>query len=315
MNASKTTTMFAKYIHTNPFDQAVSVRVRVNDGRPAKLEIGEGTWLGTGVTVLGDVKIGADCQIHDGVILHACTIGDHVRIAPKAIIGEGGESFTTLADSCGIGAECEVVGHLAHNFLAGRGARIRGGYSGAVGARSHVFDASWRFDGSETPPVLRVGVGNDCWVQIRGTAAQDVKMLTIGSNTKAYLGSLSGNIVIGEECLIGCEPGVIHGYVDIHDCHIPSGAGFWTVNKVDDSVLIAVDGKTTFFSNRGTFQLFENGESVAEDPTDVPLTLLNKVFLAAYENQKKLRDAVRHAEGRYTALQFKVDTFVDTVKR
>lgn len=68
---------------------------RLKLGNLSKINLAENSYLGDGVSLIGKVEVGANCEIHDGVILRSfdgeITIGNNSSLNPYCVLyGNGG---------------------------------------------------------------------------------------------------------------------------------------------------------------------------------------------------------------------------------
>lgn len=70
------------------------------------VSLGRGTYVGAGVIIQPDVRVGAHCIINTGAILeHDCVIQDYVHIAPRVTL----TGAVTIEEGCLIGAGTTVI--------------------------------------------------------------------------------------------------------------------------------------------------------------------------------------------------------------
>lgn len=92
-------------------------------GDSGKITVGDRTNIQDGCILHEETKIGADCTVGHGAILHGCTVGDGCLIGMGAIILTG----AVLGEGCLVGAGALVTGKTnapAGSVLLGSPAKI-----------------------------------------------------------------------------------------------------------------------------------------------------------------------------------------------
>jgi acetyltransferase-like isoleucine patch superfamily enzyme len=154
-------------------------------------QIDAGLLCGYNVVIEEDVRIGVDCRIGHGVIIHAGTqIGDKVRIDDNAVIGKmpmrsARSSMTVKMDlaPCVIGDHCIIGSHT----VIYRGALIEEGVMIAdlASVREQTVIGSYTIIGRGVTVENRVAIGTRCKVE-----------------SNAYVTALSS---VGDDCFIAPE--------------------------------------------------------------------------------------------------------------
>lgn len=92
-------------------------------GDSGKITLGDRTNIQDGCILHEETKIGADCTVGHGAILHGCTVGDGCLIGMGAIVLTG----AVLGEGCLVGAGALVTGKTnapAGSVLLGSPAKI-----------------------------------------------------------------------------------------------------------------------------------------------------------------------------------------------
>ncbi len=92
-------------------------------GDSGKITVGDRTNIQDGCILHEETKIGADCTVGHGAILHGCTVGDGCLIGMGAIVLTG----AVLGEGCLVGAGALVTGKTnapAGSVLLGNPAKI-----------------------------------------------------------------------------------------------------------------------------------------------------------------------------------------------
>ena len=152
------------------------------------VEIGEGTWIGSNVTVMDGARIGKNCRIFPGAVISAIPqdlkfdgekttveIGDHVTIRECVTINRGtndkmttrvGEhtlimAYVHLAHDCMVGAHCIIANavNMAGHVTVGDHAVV-GGMSAVhqfVHIGAHVMISGGSLVRKDVPPYVKAG--------------------------------------------------------------------------------------------------------------------------------------------------------------
>lgn len=92
-------------------------------GDSGKITVGDRTNIQDGCILHEETKVGCDCTVGHGAILHGCTVGDGCLIGMGAIVLNG----AVLGEGCLVGAGALVTGKMdapAGSVLLGNPAKI-----------------------------------------------------------------------------------------------------------------------------------------------------------------------------------------------
>lgn len=198
------------------FDQTPKlVGVSENADVHESVKLGEGTAIGSFVSIAKDAVIGKGCQIHPGVTIgEACVIGDHVTIYPNATLYHS----VTIGDRCILHASC-VIGSDGFGFANDNGRWVKIPQLGSVVLEDNVeIGASTTIDrGAINDTHIGSSVIIDNQIQIGHN-------VTIKDGTAMAGGSaVAGSTTIGRHCLIGGLT-AINGHIEIADKVMVTGS-------------------------------------------------------------------------------------------
>ncbi len=168
------------YIHPNA-RLATNVKVDPFTVIHQDVEIGEGTWIGSNVTIMEWARIGKNCRIFPGAVLAATPqdlkfegeysnieIGDGTTIREFVTINRG----TKDRGKTSVGKNCLIMAysHLAHDCMVGNNVIM----SNNVQMAGHVTVGDWAIIGGVSAVHQFVSIGQHAFVSGGSLVSKDV---------------------------------------------------------------------------------------------------------------------------------------------
>jgi len=202
---------------TAKVDPAASIGAQVSVG--ARTEIGPRTVLHANVTVCDDVRVGADCLFHPGVVVRErCAIGDRVILQPGVSIG--GDGFGYEFNERG---EHEKVPQLGNVVLED---------DVEIGANSAVDRARLGTTRIERGVKIDnlVQVGHNCRIGAHSAVVSQVGLSgsTVVGSRVFIMGQagVAGHVTLGDGSFVGGRAGVMRD--------LPPGSKVWCLPAVPE---------------------------------------------------------------------------------
>ena len=169
--------------------------------------IGEGTHLGSGVSLGAYAVLGEDCRLGDGVVVYAgCVIGRGVRIGDRSVL----YPRVTIYDGCAIGARVilhsgVVVGADGFGFVRDGPTQVKIPQVGTVVIEDDVEVGANTAIDRATLGETRIGAGTkiDNLVQIGHNVRIGPRTIIVAQS------GISGSAVIGTDVMLSGHVGIV----------------------------------------------------------------------------------------------------------
>jgi UDP-N-acetylglucosamine acyltransferase len=260
------------YIHPNA-KLATNVKVDPFTVVHHNVEIGEGTWIGSSVTIMEGARIGKNCRIFPGAVISAipqdlkysgeettAQIGDNTTIREFVTINRGSKDRWTTK----VGSNCliQAYSHVAHDCIIGDNCVL----SNNTQIAGHVIIGDWVIVGGMGAIHQFVQIGHHAFISGGSLVGKDVPpYIKAGRNPLSYAGVNSVGLKRR-----GFSIEKINHILDIYRCIYNKDMNTSQALEYIEEELPASDERdeiVTFIreSGRGIIKRFSKGSSGDED--------------------------------------------------